>query len=259
MDGWMDGWMESIDGRLILLLSHSCRLQVLADIGLGWAAAVPFNFHGQKGIVIYMARASVDMKQLRSSTNEHYLLSASSLIGAAYSMRGPRQQMQYERSQKLDKVLVRVRNKIKAAQRAGGTLQGVVKSKVQKTHSSFGSLSSAASSFLDDTKSSEKCGKGINFARRKATSAIIKSKGGGTMPPPPFDWEQTTWTFVGSFITLLMVCRCNVHLNEQYGSDFTIVLGCVYIVAALLSFRPCSESHAPAIYPFRLTDRLVLS
>jgi hypothetical protein len=46
------------------------RLQLLAEVGLGWAAAVPFRYHGQQGIVVYLARQGVDQAKLQSVTNE---------------------------------------------------------------------------------------------------------------------------------------------------------------------------------------------
>jgi hypothetical protein len=64
------------------------RLQLLAELGLGWAAAVPFNLHGDQGIVVYCARDEVDMGRLQSDDNESYLIAATDLIGAAYALRG---------------------------------------------------------------------------------------------------------------------------------------------------------------------------
>jgi len=64
------------------------RLQLLSELGLGWAAAVPFNLHGDQGIVVYCARNGVDMDRLQSDDNESYLIAATDLIGSAYALRG---------------------------------------------------------------------------------------------------------------------------------------------------------------------------
>lgn len=196
------------------------RLQLLADIGLGWAAAVPFNVHGQKGIVVYMARENVDMKRLRSLDNEHYLLSSSALIGAAYAMRGPRQKMQHQRRAELDSVIRRVRAKIISVQRAGRTLEDVAKSFDIKKQS----LRHKFSSFTE-TDAPKKCKQGVQLVQRKVKATAVKCKGAGSHPPPPFDWVQTAWTFSGSFLTLLMVTRFNEYLVKESDSDFMIVLG----------------------------------
>jgi hypothetical protein len=198
------------------------RLQLLAELGLGMAAAVPFNFHGEKGIVVYMAREHVNMNRLRSSSNELYLKAACSLIGSAYALREPRHQMQNQRNEELDVVIRRVRTKIIMLIRAGHNFKDVVKENDRKVK--------RFSSFRDfrESKKLDKCKKWVKFAGKKITTAVIKSKGAGNQPPPPSNWEQTSWTFAGCFITLLMVCRLNVYLFDVYGPDFTIVLGYVH-------------------------------
>jgi hypothetical protein len=190
------------------------RLQLLGEIGLGWAAAVPFNCHGEKGIVVYMAKASVSMIRFQSSNNELYLKAASTLIGAAYALRQPRLQMQNDRAQ-LKNVMRRVRGKIVNAHRLGVNL-------------SDGSIAGGGNVTVRKrvkSKRFEESKKRINFVGKKVTALVIKSKGAGRQPPPASNWEQSSWTFVGCFITLLMICRLNTYLFDVHGSDFTIVLG----------------------------------
>jgi hypothetical protein len=205
------------------------RLQLLGEIGLGWAAAVPFNCHGQKGIVVYMAREHVNMSRLRSSSNELYLKAATSLIGAAYAFRQPRLAMQNDREDQLASVMRRVRDKIIKLHRSGHTLKDLVKE-------NQGRKGSKRFSTIMESKKFEQCKTGIKFASKKITAAVIKSKGAGLQPPPAFSWEQSVWTFAGCFITLLMVCRLNTYIIDVHGSDFTIVLGYVHSLVLPFAF-----------------------
>jgi hypothetical protein len=188
------------------------RLQQLGEIGLGWAAAVPFNCHGEKGIVVYMAKASVSMVRFQSSNNELYLKAASTLIGAAYGLRQPRLQMQNDRAQ-FASVMRRVRKKIINAHRLGINLS-------DGTMANKGNVTVRKRVKLKRFEQWKNVGK-------KVTALVIKSKGAGRQPPPAFNWEQSIWTFAGCFMTLLMICRLNVHLFDEHGSNFTIVLGYV--------------------------------
>jgi hypothetical protein len=199
------------------------RLQQLGEIGLGWAAAVPFNYHGEKGIVVYMAKASVSMIRFQSSNNELYLKAASTLIGAAYALRQPRLQMQNDRVQ-FASVMRRVRKKIVNAHRLGinlsdGTMADMGNVTIRKRVKS---------------KTFEQWKNRINFVGKKVTALVIKSKGAGRQPPPATNWEQSVWTFAGCFITLLMICRFNVYIFDVHGSDFTIVLGYVPLDVLML-------------------------
>jgi hypothetical protein len=203
------------------------RLQLLGEMGLGWAAAVPFNCHGQKGIVVYMAREHVSMSRLRSSSNELYLKAASSLIGAAYALRKPRLVMQNERKEHLAMVMRRAARKIIKLHRSGHALEDLAEEN-QGTETSEG--------FSPMKESKKHCKTGIDFVDKRITAVVIKSKGGGLQPPPVFSWEQSAFTFAGCFITLLMVCRLNLYLFEVHGSDFTIVLGYVHVLVSQFDF-----------------------
>jgi hypothetical protein len=65
------------------------RLQLLNECGLGWVAAVSIAPHCH-GIVLFMARESVDTDLLMSVTNEQYLIASAHYIGALYALRAPR-------------------------------------------------------------------------------------------------------------------------------------------------------------------------
>ena len=191
------------------------RLQVLAKLGLGWTAAVSFSMHGQQGIVVYVAREGVDFQRLQSPTNESYLMAASEFAGAAYALRVPRQRVVQERQAEQKEAWKRVRNKILSLKRAGVALTEFIEEEGQKLD---GSLVSAP--FSQDNWR-----QWIALAKTKVLSTIRKTQGAGAQPPPAFGWDQTFLTFVGVFISLLMLTRLNVYMNEQRGQDYTIVLG----------------------------------
>jgi hypothetical protein len=214
------------------------RLQHLEEIGLGWAAAVPFDCHGAKGIVVYMAKASVSMVKFQSSNNELYLKAASTLIGAAYALRQPRLQMQNDRAQ-FASVMRRVRKKIVNAHRLG----------VNLSEGSTSNMGNVTIRKRVKVRTFEQCKQGFNVVGKKVTALVIKSKGAGRQPPPAFNWEQTVWTFAGCFITLAMLCRLNVYLLDVHGSDFTIVLG--YVHVSLLPFAFSSALSTNMISSFR--------
>jgi len=191
------------------------RLLLLAELGLGWAAAVPFGLPGAQGITVYMARESVDLSRLQAPENEEYLIAASNLIGAAYAFRGPRRTVVSERREEMQDAIYRIKRKVLITARMGVSLEDIVKAEERKQTSSpeFGK------------ERTSHAGQLFQAVQQRAVSTAKKCKGGGIQPPPGFTWNQTIWTFVGSFATLLMLTRLNVHVTEHYGSDYSIVLG----------------------------------
>jgi hypothetical protein len=99
------------------------RIKHVGDVGLGYGGAVSFSKTNQKGIIVFVARAGVDLEKLRAPTNETYLRSASDLIASAISLRGPRRAAQLERKKELDAALRRARIKIQAMIRMGISLR----------------------------------------------------------------------------------------------------------------------------------------
>lgn len=192
------------------------RLQLLASLGLGWVAAVDFDMHGHSGIVVYMAREDVDLNRLQSESNEAYLMAASDLAAAAYALRGPRRRVVEERRSELVAVMRRVKNKILAAKRMGLDLGKLIED----------NAAAASNERKEELPVNESCSlKYVKKVRQRLETMLLKARGGGVQPPPAMAWQQTFLTFIGCFVTLLMLTRLNVHVVEQYGSDYAIVLG----------------------------------
>jgi hypothetical protein len=198
------------------------RLKFLADCGLGWAAGVPFDLGGKTGIVVYMARDQADFRKLSDPVNEAYLAHATLLIGAAYSIRGPRRAAEIARKAELNATVARVRNKIKAFAALGKPLDLVVD---EQGHILQAATAAAASTKIDATTEESMCADTARFVQNKIQVTARKFLGANVKAPPPFTWEQTAWTFFGTFATLLILTNINVELVEAYGSEYSIVLG----------------------------------
>jgi hypothetical protein len=63
---------------------------LLEDAGFTKATEVRFEFRGQKGVVLYLAKSDTAVERLSSSENCAYMRSAADLVGAAVSLIQPR-------------------------------------------------------------------------------------------------------------------------------------------------------------------------
>jgi hypothetical protein len=185
------------------------RLQILPKCDLDWAAAVPFEIQGQKGMVIYMARKSVNLKHLQSPTNEAYLKSASDLIGSAWALRGPRQAAVKARQLERDITIRRARIKLISLIRMGISLEHLTEENPEFTakSSSFSNVQEQVSLLhLERLKE-------IIF--RRLLSLAKKCRGVNAKAPPPFSWNQTMLSFWGVFVTFLMLTKTNEGLSPD--------------------------------------------
>ena len=193
------------------------RLHLLKDMGLGWAAAVPFKgSNEEEGIMVYLAREGVNHAMLSSQDNEAYLKSATDFAGAAYCLKTPRSKM--ERARRAERVAAwrRVRLRIISLIREGKNLEEYVQAQSQQEHDDVLTVSTTGNSILEDYAA---------MAKERALVVLRKFRGGGAQPSPAFSWRQTFLTFMGVFLTLLCVSRLNVRLSENRGDDFNIVMG----------------------------------
>jgi hypothetical protein len=203
------------------------RLQLLASIGLGWVAGVPFyKSGGVEGLILYMAREGVDPARLHSPTNEEYLIAAADMIGAAFALRNPRAAVVMQRREELRDTMRRVRNKLLYILKMGMTLEDLVKyeedKKIQQDDDDDDdsiSKSEKSMSNYDPLRSL------VRHTKNRLVATARKSKGSSVQPPPPFSWRQTMVTFVGCFITMIILTRLNYFLAQTRGPDYTIVLG----------------------------------
>lgn len=202
------------------------RLKLFSQLGLGWAAAVPFNVHDHEGIVIYMARDHVDMNRLQSETNHSYLMAASDLIGAAYALRRPRNAVVRERHSELATSLRKVRRGILAAIRQGKTLRALVEQ--QSNDISSSTTTSESSATLTKPSSPPEYSLGMLLAEALHSTlakTMKKFRGGGAQPPPAMAWSQTMVTFLGALLTLFVITSVNLYMVNHYGHNYSLLLG----------------------------------
>ncbi|GKY96392.1 hypothetical protein MPSEU_000598800 [Mayamaea pseudoterrestris] len=192
------------------------RLKLLAEFGLGWAAAVPFSMHGSRGIVIFMARDSVDMSRLQSEQNEVYLRAATDLIGAASAFGAPRKAAVMERRKELLTTLHRVRDKILAIHRDGISLKAFVDDQAKLHVSPKGRRRMRHVGLLADA------GRG---AQKRANMVLEKAKGAGVPIPPAFGWAESCFTFICVLITMTTLTFLHKYIRNDAGDDYAVAIG----------------------------------
>ena len=191
--------------------AHDERLQFLIQCGLQWAAAVPFHIQGKKGIVIYMTRETNDLTRIQSTTNEEYLRSASDLIGSAWALREPRLAAIKERKAQRDMATRRARQKLLAMIRTGITLeQLIIKQPRELLYTVGGRV------YRQDPDIAEPCmGRIKTCFFGQITLLLKKCTGGNSKEPPAFSWKETFLSFIGVFITFLMLTNFNEGLSQD--------------------------------------------
>ena len=194
------------------------RLQLFALADVGWAAACPFRVNNEQGIVVFMARRGVDFARLRHPTNETYIKNAANTIGTAYALREPRLQAIDARRTEMRDAIVRVRLKLLQHIHQGKTLAELIE---EKPPSQTSPNANAAS----QSKMAGIIAGRLNIIGTRLTTTARKIRGGGVKPPPTFSFFESFFSFLGAFISLLIITRLNVYLVQEQGStDLAIVL-----------------------------------
>jgi hypothetical protein len=199
---------------------YNPRLKYLAEIGLGWAAGVPFKVGENQGIVVYMARESASVRKLTDSINENYLTHSTLLIGSAYSLGAPRLAAENARRTENHDTLKRVMNKIRALKAMNITLDVLVHEESQRPNKT-----EQQEGIGTDTVQGNACEDGFNYVVGKVRISVRKFFGANVKAPPKFTWEQTACTFFSALVTLAILTNINVALIKNYGESHSIVLG----------------------------------
>lgn len=166
------------------------RLKLLEDAGFGKAAGVHFDFAGQKGIVLYIAKSVTSEDILNARENISYMKAAAQLVGASVALSKPKKAAE-ELAEELKKDL------------CDGEDDG-------------------DDDDDDDDDSSEDGGGAL---RHYIKSYAKKLKGGKLQPPPPMPQNESILTFFGAFITLLLLAFTSKSIKEATDKDYMIVLG----------------------------------
>ena len=200
-------------------LPYDERLQAIADSGLGWAAGVPFHVNHHKGIVIYVARKTVDHGLLQDTSNEQYLLSAADLIGSAWALREPRRLALAARKAKREAAIRRARLKILTLIRWGAKFDFPEDKEDPQKSTRFGKevdpLPPSVCEILQEKATQ---------AAETVQTVAKKCRGSNNRPPPPFDFQNSLFTFLGSFFLLTLLAGINNIVVSNHGKDFLLLM-----------------------------------
>jgi hypothetical protein len=199
-------------------LPYDERLMAIADAGLGWAAGVPFHVNNHKGIVIYVARKTVDHALLREPANEQYLLCAADLIGSAWSLREPRRLAMASRKAKREAAIRRARLKILTLIRMGVKFDHPIPDREIEKEPPKGLAQMKQSPTYQLVK--EK----LSTTASAISTFVTKCNGSNNKPPPPFSNDNAIFTFVGCFISLTVLAGIAHALLTNHGEDFLLLM-----------------------------------
>jgi hypothetical protein len=195
----------------------SPRLKLIAEIGLGWCAAVPLpSRNAAQGIVLFLARNHVSLHRLQSPSNQQYLVAATKFVGAALDLRQPRRVAELARKQQVRDAWRRVRDRLVYLKRMGVSLADAV-AESENHHSSMRpDLRQSLQFTLATTKRV-----GLVCSKRLAMM-LKKGRGGDGMPPPAMSAFQACYTFVGAFVTLCLLHAFNQWLSQTYNAGIAL-------------------------------------
>lgn len=238
------------------------RLQHMAAMGLGWAAAVPIRHEGErKGIVIYMARAGVDLVRLQDPANEAYLSYASNLIAASLIVRTYRHEAIRERREEANAALRRVRRRIQDAIALGLSLEELVEKNLanRKEELTGGYVPPRDESLEKQSSCLGALFHGlihlVSTGRKKMGMTLRKCAGSNVKPPPTFTWQESLHTFLAVFATLLIITNLNRSLIRRDGTNAAIVLAPIGALVTLVY----GLTAAPASQPLNIFLGQILS
>jgi hypothetical protein len=209
---------------------YNPRMQFLAAAGLGWAAGIPFAIGSLEGLVVYMARTTANIQKLLEPMNTDYLTHATLLIGSAYALRVPRLKVEKARREYTHNTMQRVKRKLRVLRILNKPLDRFVHEESERLSSRptpalmYEQLGETARTSIASHPQT-RCTAIWKRVAQKAVTTWKKCRGSNAQPPPPFNWRQTAWSFVGTFVTLMFLTLINKTMTEKFGSEYGIVLG----------------------------------
>ena len=204
----------------------SDRLGIQIGIGLGSAAAVPFQEDGIQGMVVYYARRDADLASISTMENQEFLFRRARLIGVAVSSNICGEALRVAKLRTLRHAWKKfVRNNAK-----GGQVSSIYNK---------GQISSHSSHLLDVEQ--------VCFSWEKQIITYMrKFRGGKGQVAPPLNLVQSMWTWLGSFCGLILLSAYNEWIKDisngkyelligPFGAAMTLLYGLVSVFGALWS------------------------
>lgn len=206
------------------------RMKLLEQARFGKATGIPFDIRGHRGVVLFLARDSASDAQLLELSNDCHLRVSADVIGAASARSITQEACKNLKKARTAATLRRLRAKfiaIAAFSKHCGKNDSaedhlppsIIDFQSEETErlSSFQKLSASVSAKMRKSYRQSLAAEISNALKHKARVTLTKCKGGGMTPPPPMPLRQVIWTFLGAFITLLILGGLNVVLSKETG------------------------------------------
>lgn len=217
------------------------RMLIWKEAGFGKVTGIAFDVvNGHQGVVLYFARSRADEALLNEPTNVEFISMATQHIGITSALCHVRQQSIRTKSRKIHRIWKRVKTKIfcyntfvsllhqKRSLQHHHSLQTLVRG---LSFTSWDRTSSESSLmrftvhqrveepfiFLNSTAQSLRMWRLWDEAKFRILGVIDKSKGSSIRPPPAVPWLNATWTFVGVYVTLLVLVSIDPLLLKKFG------------------------------------------
>jgi hypothetical protein len=205
------------------------QLRAMTNSGIRWAAAIPFQKSGSRGIVCYFAREGVDKDRLTSGTNETYLKLASDFIAAAWAIQPCRNEVVALRKKELKASILRAKCNLRAVLTVKKSLKGNMELTLETVKLGMATnVSSAQVMSLQNENEpiNNNCLKDTaRWGNHKIHSLTQKSYGSNVKGPPLASWNESIWTFAGTFLTLALLQQMNTALTESTEGKYKMSLG----------------------------------
>ena len=206
------------------------RMKLLEQAGFGKATGIPFDIRGHRGIVLFLARESASEAQLLELSNDCHLRVSADVIGAVSARSITQEACNNLKKARTAATLRRIQTKFMAivafSKHCGNDDStdnhlpptfDIFKQEETGGLSSFQKLSASVSAKMRKSYRQSLAEEMSNALKRKTRVTLAKCKGGGMKPPPPMPTRQVIWTFLGAFITLMILGGLNVILLKETG------------------------------------------
>jgi hypothetical protein len=206
-------------------------MSAMEEAGFGKAVGIPFDIMGQRGIVIFLARKLADNLLLNDPANVTYLRVSAQHIGSAVALTRPRLESIEAKRERMRRTYRRIKTKVESMK---AFADAAAKAKSSQNVSNGESVTSGEVEQLR-----RKCSfleiivrwfqTILSLGKKKVVTAVKKSRGSELKPPPTAPWLNTTWCFVGSFLTLLALTGIDTGLKSWVGEGFLLPPLCALI------------------------------
>lgn len=212
------------------------RMRLLEEAGFGKATGVPFNVRGHQGVVLYLARASASDAALKEELNDEYLRSSTEFIGAASALTKPR-------TASVEAKLERNRRSFRRAKIRFQAVRAFSQLSLKSNESDDSNRQMGAGdrpAFQKSRSIMRLAADNIRRSKDKFVESVDgfksdvrkrmftfqeKCRGGNLRPPPQMTTQQALWSFIGPFLTMMILSRLSSLIETLTDDEYSIILG----------------------------------